>query len=153
LIEKDAIVSLKGSLKVDERPGAAQKEVTLFVNEVKPLDLSPNTVYVPDAGMEGGVLVRAVRAGLSQVQKLKELIVRNPGGCDLVLEVEGVKTEAPYVLLYRVSRDPQFLADIRHTLEECTVEFIPGDGLVEDEQASFPGVEPQEGPSHDFQFL
>lgn len=153
LVEKDAIVSLKGSLKVDERPGAAQKEITLFVNEVKPLDLSPNTVYVPDAGMEGGVVVRVARAGLSQVQKLKELVERNPGGCDLVLEVEGVKTEAPYVLLYRVSRDPQFLADIRHTLEECTIEFVPGDGLVEDEQAAFLGVEPQEGPSHDFQFL
>lgn len=153
LIQKDAIVSLKGSLKVDERMGASQKEVTLFVQEVKALDVSPNSVYVPDVHMEGGVRIHLRRATLGQIERLKQLILRNPGNCDLVLEVAGISTAEPYVLLHRVCRDPGFLSDIRHTLEECTVEFVSNGMAQQEELQREEGVSTLETSLPDFQFL
>lgn len=122
-LERDLPVVLKGRLSFDDRSTSSEKEPFIFVSALSRLK-APTLDLSFDKNVAGIIHIRINRATRTQMKKLKDLVQRNPGDFEVVLQFNEAPDEAPIVLLERVSCSQEYMKLLRGTLDDAEVELV-----------------------------
>jgi len=123
LLVKDNVVSIRGRLKFDERPGMTEKRAEVQVFEVKEV-AAPFDLDNMDETVAGTVLLRIFRATKSQLAELRKLVESNPGDYEVVVQFPDARKAEPVVLIHRVAMTDNVYKAFRHVVERCEIDVI-----------------------------
>ena len=123
LLERDAVVVLKGFMSQREAPGGVEREAEMIVNEVSPLLQVIETAALADSGLDGTVLIKIRAATKAQLLKFRKVIEENPGSFEVILTFENSGSQ-PIILLHRVNATQEIVRKLRHTLEDCEIDLM-----------------------------
>ncbi len=127
LFERDRVVALSGRTKFDERSQATERIPELQVFEIT--DIPAPVMNEVDETAEGRIVIQIKAAKESQLQRLREIMIANPGNFEVMLQFLGATEGHSIVLAERISREEEVIAQVRRVIDESDVEVFSTDEL------------------------
>ncbi|MCH8979700.1 MAG: DNA polymerase III subunit alpha, partial [Armatimonadetes bacterium] len=122
-IEKDTVVTVKGSVKHRQRPGSPELEIEVAVDDVQKIT-APMAFSDPDGTVAGSLRLRVLRATRAELAGLKALIAENSGDYEVVLQFGDDPSAQPMILLERVAASDDLVRRIKQVLSRCEADLV-----------------------------